>query len=53
MRKRNPATGRPIKISTEKYFLLRELSILEGRNMKFLADKALENYFKAKKFPKK
>ena len=41
-----------VKINPELYFSLRELSIIEGTKIKFLLDKAVKNYLKAKKILK-
>jgi len=48
MRKRL-AIQKSIKINPELYFILRELSITEGKKVKFLLDKAVRNYLRAKK----
>jgi predicted transcriptional regulator len=38
-----------VKISSELYFLLKELAILEHRKIGYLMNKAVENYLKLKK----
>ena len=41
-----------VKINPELYFSLRDLSIMEGTKIKYLLDKAIRNYLKARKILK-
>lgn len=38
-----------VRISSELYFQIKELAIIEGREIRFLVNKAIENFLKAKK----
>ena len=47
-----PCFDKEIKINPQLYFILKELSIREGTKIKWLLDKAIRNYLKAKKILK-
>jgi len=50
--KNKPIKELAVKINPELYFTLRELSITEGTKIKWLLDKAVRNYLRARKFLK-
>ncbi len=49
MKNKSQNEGLAVKINPDLYAKLRDLSIQEGKKIKYLLDKSVENYLRAKK----